>query len=143
MFSKSFALFGGVLMLVIALWSLIPGQQGPNAALPALKLEASYGLFLGLLPMNILNKMALLVFGTAGLICSHQKTDYFSVQYSKIVFIVFGVLAVAGTFPLTSTLGGYWPLFGSEIIAHGAFALIAGGCAVADTRGSGQKAVHA
>lgn len=143
MFSKSFALFGGVLMLVIALWSLIPGQQGPNAALPFLKVQASYGLFLGLLPMNIFNKVALLVFGTAGLICSHQKTDLFSIHYAKVVFFVFGVLAIAGLIPATNTLGGLWPLFGSEIVAHGFFALIAGGCAVADTRGSTRPVVHA
>lgn len=143
MFSKSFALFGGVLMLVIALWSLIPGQQGPNAALPYIRIQESYGLFLGLLPMNIFNKVALLVFGMAGLICSHQKTDVFSIQYAKVVFFVFGLLAIAGLFPETNTLFGLWPLFGSEVIAHGFFALIAGGCAVADTRESTRPAVHA
>jgi hypothetical protein len=107
--------------------ALIPALYDyPNAGLPALRLENSYGLFLGIFPMNILNKLALILFGAAGILVSQLPTTSLpaSVKWSRWVFAVMGIAAVLGFFPQTNTLGGYWPLFGSEIWVHGIFALL-------------------
>lgn len=133
--SKLFALYGGFLMLFLGVSALIPGLEGSAANLPDLKVETSYGLFLGLLPINIFNKMALIVFGIWGIASSRQNLMNYSVNYSKVVFFVMGTLAILGVFPQTNTLGGLWPLFGGEVIAHGLFAIIGGTCALADTKG--------
>ena len=67
MYPRRFALVGGSLMLAIGLISLIPALQGSVDRLPVLNVETSYGLFLGLFPMNIFNKAALIIMGLAGI----------------------------------------------------------------------------
>ncbi|MBX3018155.1 MAG: DUF4383 domain-containing protein [Bdellovibrionaceae bacterium] len=126
MHPQRFALFGGILMLVIGAVALIPALVGSNASLPPLMNETSYGLFLGFFPMNVFNKIALITFGIAGIVASQMKGTELpsSIRYSRIVFFVFGALAVLGLIPATNTLFGYWPLFGGEILAHAAFALV-------------------
>ena len=121
-------------MLIIGVLSIIPGLEGPTSTIPMLKVNTSYGLFMGLLPMNIFNKIALIAFGVAGIAVSRKATVNESVTDCKIVFCVMGTLAVLGAFHTTNTLGGYWPLFGGEILGHGLFALAAGACAVADAQ---------
>lgn len=124
---RKFALFGGALMLLMGAVSLIPALYDyPAAMLPALKIENSYGLFLGIFPMNIFNKVALIVFGAAGIIVSQLATTALpaSVKWSRWVFGVMGVAAVLGLFPQTETLYGYWPLFGAEVWTHGVFAVL-------------------
>lgn len=75
--------------------------------------------------MNIFNKAALLIFGIAGVWAyfTPENNLYYTSLYAKVVFWVMGALALLGLFPQTNTLFGYWPLFGFEIIAHGAFAI--------------------
>ena len=126
MSTRNFALIGGIVMLVMGLLALVPNLNGSAESLPVLYVNDSYGLFLNVFPMNIFNKIALIVFGVAGMGC------YFSSRYSyrlssifaKTVFWVMGTLAILGLFPETNTLSGYWPLFGAEVFAHGSFAVI-------------------
>ena len=61
--AKNFALVGGIVMLVIGALSLIPAFTGLAFGLPLLKIETSYGLFLGIFPLNIVNKAILIGFG--------------------------------------------------------------------------------
>lgn len=127
MHPKQYALYGGILMLVMGALALIPAlYEYPATVLPALRLENSYGLFLRIFPMNILNKLALIIFGAAGIFVSQLPTTSLpaSVKWSRWVFAVMGIAAVLGLFPSTNTLGGYWPLFGNEVWAHGIFALL-------------------
>ncbi|MBC7421167.1 MAG: DUF4383 domain-containing protein [Bdellovibrio sp.] len=126
MFPKRFALTGGIIMLAIGIISLIPQMVGSIQGLPALNLEQSYGLFLGLFPMNILNKVTLIVFGLAGIYSASKKfTDLpASIKFSRYVFGVMGALAILGIIPQTNTLFGYVPLFGNEVWAHAAFAVL-------------------
>ncbi|MGE3261669.1 MAG: DUF4383 domain-containing protein [Bacteriovoracia bacterium] len=124
---RNYALFGGILMLVMGAVSLIPALYDyPAAMLPALNLETSYGLFLNLFPMNIINKVVLILFGVAGIIASQRPTTALpaSVKWSRTVFVVMGIGAILGLFPQTDTVYGYWPLFGAEVWAHGIFALL-------------------
>lgn len=123
---KKFALIGGIVMLAMGAISLVPSYVGFSDGLPLLNLDTSYGLFMGYFPMNIVNKVALIVFGFAGIIASSLKYNALprSILFSRVVFFVMGAAAILGLIPQTSTFFGYWPLFGGEVIAHAAFAVI-------------------
>ncbi len=120
---RRFALIGGVVMFVMGILALVPDLSRTAAYLPDLQVTNSYGLFLGLFPMNIFNKVALIAFGCAGVICARTESPLAAVRYARTVALVMGVLAIFGFIPGLNTLYGYWPLFGGEILAHGAFAI--------------------
>ncbi len=128
MAAKKFAYIGGVIMLLIGLLSLIPGFEGSLTDLPLLKVNLSYGLFLSLFPMNIFNKVALILFGLGGILISKRDENASSINYARTVFFTMGALSLLGLSYSTNTLNGYWPLFGYEALAHGFFALVAGYC---------------
>lgn len=125
---RKFALIGGIVMLAMGLLSLIPALYlyPQNVELPGLMVQTSYGLFLGIFPMNIFNKVALILFGLAGIGATRAPTTSLpkSITWSRWVFFVMAPLAVLGLFPQTNTLNGYWPLFGAEVWAHGIFAIL-------------------
>ncbi len=121
---KRFAFISGLIFLLMGVSSLIfPGAIDP---LPTLKIETSYGLFLGIFPMNIFNKIALILFGIAGLRAASDKFASFplSIFFSRAIFFVMGIAAILGLIPQTNTFFGYWPLFGNEVFAHGLFAIL-------------------
>lgn len=128
--AKKFAYWGGLVMLAMGVFSLIPGLVGSTEGLPALFVETSYGRFLNIFPMNIFNKVALILFGIAGLMVSQTSIHSITKSrfYSRIVFYLMGTLAIFGLFPQTNTMFGYWPLFGAEVFAHGALASIGAYC---------------
>lgn len=134
MYSKYFSLYGGVLMLMLGLIALVPILQGSAEGLPQLKVDTSYGLFLGVLPINVFNKFALIGFGLVGLWSSGKSSPRYSILYCQVVCYSMGALAVLGLFPATNTLGGIWPLFGAEVFAHLSFAVVAGMCAMMDLK---------
>ncbi len=123
---KKFARYGGLLMLVVGLLSLIPAMVGPTEGLPLLSLNTSYGAFLNLFPMNIVNKVLLILFGLGGLWAAADSAHSLprSIVFSRIVFVAMGVAAILGTIPELSTFFGYWPLFGYEAVVHGVFAIL-------------------
>jgi hypothetical protein len=131
MYSKYYALYGGILMMILGLFALF--FQGTPQGLPELKVDLSYGLFLGLLPINIFNKFALIGFGIIGIYCSGKSNSY-SIFYCQTVCYAMGALSLLGMFPATNTLGGIWPLFGAEVFAHMLFAVVAGMCAMMDLK---------
>jgi len=123
MAAKKFALIAGSLMLVMGLAAMIPALSSFPTWLPRLQLETSYGAFLDLFAMNIVNKVALLAFGIAGILVARGSVEASaSVMWSRVVFVVMGIGALLGAIPATSTLFGYWPLFGAEIAVHALFA---------------------
>jgi len=128
MHPKQFALIGGVIMLVFGAVAFIPAlsTSPADAGLPLLNLETSYGLFLDIFPMNVLNKLALVVFGLAGISSANRLTTNLpaSINFSRWVFAVMGIAAVLGLFTQTDTLAGYWPLYGAEVAMHAVFAAL-------------------
>ena len=128
MSAKKFALYGGIIMFTMGLVAIIPGLEGSKEGLPELKLDTSYGAFLGLFPMNIANKIALLSFGIAGIAVGRISDKAYSIHYARLVFFVMGAAAILGVYDSTDTLFGFWPLYGGEIIAHGLFAVLGGIC---------------
>lgn len=126
--AKNFALVGGVVMLVIGALSLIPAFTGLAFGLPILKIETSYGLFLGVFPLNIVNKAILIGLGLWGIAAASDPVLSIprSVSFSRWVFALSAVFVVLGLFPQTNTLFGYAPLFGAGIWLHGVMALLSG-----------------
>ncbi|MFL5814165.1 MAG: DUF4383 domain-containing protein [Bdellovibrionia bacterium] len=126
--ARKFALVGGASMLGMGITALaIPrlSRSPSEAGLPPLRVEKSYGQYLGLFPLNVFNKVALTAFGLAGILSyfSDQKVGRpVSTYYSRTVFFAMAPLSVLGVIPPTRTLFGLWPLFGGEVIAHGLFA---------------------
>ena len=113
-------------MLALGLIALVPSLSQVNNNLPLLQVETSYGLFLGIFAMNIFNKVALIVFGVAGIAAANAPTTNLpkSILWARVVFFVMGIAAILGAIPQTNTLFGYWPLFGHTVAEHGVFALI-------------------
>lgn len=140
MHTKNFALISGLVMLMMGLIAFFPTLNVVEG-LPPISVNTSYGMFLDLFPMNIFNKLALIIFGIAGVwaYSTAHRNFHYSLMFSKTVFWVMGVLAVLGLLPQTNTLFGYWPLFGFEIIAHGIFALLGGYYGYVVTR---EKVIH-
>jgi hypothetical protein len=126
MHPRRYALIGGIIMLAMGVISLIPSLSQMPADLPFLKLDLSYGLFLDLFPMNIVNKVALIVFGLLGIFASRATNTSLpaSIRFSRLVFFVMGAGAILGAIPQTQTFFGYWPLFGAEVWVHGIFAVL-------------------
>ncbi len=133
MFPRKFALFGGIIMLVIGLIALV--APGSAVGLPSLDIENSYGLFLNVFPMNVFSKVALIIFGCLGIMASREKYTSLpsSIHFSRWVFGVMGALAILGLFPQTYTLNGTWPLFGNQVWVNGIFALLGGYFGFAET----------
>lgn len=126
MHPQRFALIGGIFMALLGLVAFIPALSSYPTWLPALSLEVSYGLFLNLFAMNVLNKCALIVMGVLGIIVSQARFTELpsSINYSRLVFIVMGALAILGMIPATNTLGSYWPLFGNMVWLNAMFAAV-------------------
>lgn len=126
--AKNFALVGGIIMLVIGALSLIPAFTGLAFGLPILKIETSYGLFLGIFPLNIVNKAILIGFGLWGVAAASDPVLSLprSISFSRWVFMLSALFAVLGLFPQTNTLFGYVPLFGAGIWLHAVMALAGG-----------------
>ena len=131
--SKKFAFIGGSFMLLMGLFALIPGLTVYSKTLPALSIDMNYGYFLNLFPMNIVNKVALIIMGIAGIAASnagYQENKKISnkapVVWSRLVFYVMSLLTILGSFEQIKTFGGYWPLFGNGIWFH-ALCAISGG----------------
>lgn len=123
-----FALYGGIVMLVLGVLALFMPLSGYPPFTPDLVVTDSYGMFLGIFAMNILNKLALIAFGIAGILVSRSQTRALplSIGYARVVCVVMGLAAILGLIPSTNTLGGYWPLFGANVLEHGIFALFGG-----------------
>ncbi|MEK6554716.1 MAG: DUF4383 domain-containing protein [Bdellovibrionota bacterium] len=121
---RGFALYGGIIMLVIGALALV--APGPTENLPALLVETSYGWFLNTFAMNIYNKVALIAFGVFGIWAAKAKGRELpsSIFWAQALFVVMGVLMVLGLFTETSTLGGYWPLFGANAGLHAFVAIV-------------------
>lgn len=126
--AKNFALVGGIVMLVIGALSLIPAFTGLAFGLPILKIETSYGLFLGVFPLNIVNKAILIGLGLWGVAAASDPVLSIqrSISFSRWVFALSAVFVVLGLFPQTNTLFGYVPLFGAGVWLHAVMALLGG-----------------
>jgi len=125
---KKFALYGGIVMLVMGILAFVPNLYWNTGDLPVLKVDYSYGYFLGQIPMNVFNKVGLIVLGLLGITAANWRYNSLpmSINYSRFVMVLMAVLAALGLYDQTNTLFGYMPLFGANVLFSGLVALVAG-----------------
>lgn len=125
---RKFAYFGGLALLLTGIFALIPMLSSLPDDFPALEVPQSYGLFLGLMPMNIFNKLAFVALGAMGLFAATSPLRGLpaSKWFARIVACAAGTSAILGLIPATYTLGGYAPLFGLNVVVHAVLAAVGG-----------------
>jgi hypothetical protein len=122
-FTRYFALIVGAAFTLAGIAGFIPfftPHAPPDA--PHLIVNTSYGLLLGLFPVNIIHNLFHFTVGITGL--SAFRSYPSSLQFSRFLGITLGVLTVMGLIPSLSTGFGLWPLYGHDIWLHGLEAVI-------------------
>jgi len=123
--TRYFALGLGAIYILIGIAGFIPAlYTSPAANAPHVDATANYGYLFGTFPVNALADVLHIVVGVIGVACfaSFAAARY----YARGLFLVFGLLAVAGFLPHANTLYGLVPIFGSDTWLHFATA-VAGG----------------
>lgn len=124
---RKFALFGGLIMLLIGIFALMPAfSEMEIVGLKPLDIESSYGMFLMTFPMNIVNKLVLILIGGLGIRCATDSTRglSLSVKWSRGVCYLFGAFAILGIITPSNTLFGLAPLHGANIALHALYAIL-------------------
>ena len=126
MHPKTFASVSGILLLVTGVLALLPSMVGSVEGLVPLSLDNSYGMFMGFMPLNLMSKVALILFGITGLYASRNLGRELpsSIAYSRAVFILMGALSIMGLIPSTNTFFGYMPLYGANSAFFGVISLM-------------------
>lgn len=99
---------------------LFTSHPAPEA--PHLLVETSYGLLLGLFPVNIVHNLFHLGVGIAGLLAF--RTYASAVQFSRFLGIALAILTLMGMVPALQTGFGLWPLYGHDVWLHGLEAVV-------------------
>lgn len=121
--TRYFALVFGIIYVLVGILGFIPGALTPATGAPPLAVETLAGRLLGLFPVNILHTLVHLLLGIWGIL-AYRSFDTARV-YARSLAVIYGVLAILGLIPATSTLFGFVPLFGHDIWLHAGTAIIA------------------
>src|SRR6476620_7040709 len=105
LYARKFALIMGIVLLALGVLAFIPGLLNTNPEnLEPISVNAGYGYFLNFLPVNILNKVALIVLGIAGIVASRNIDSVRpSIVWSRWLFAIFGLFSIMGMFESTDT----------------------------------------
>ena len=122
-FTRYFALVVGVAFTLAGIAGFLPffTPHAPPEA-PHLIVETSYGLLLGLFPVNIIHNLFHFGVGMMGVLAFRSYPS--ALQFSRFLGVAIGVLTVMGLIPPLSTGFGLWPLYGHDIWLHGLEAVI-------------------
>lgn len=124
MFTRYFALGVGVAFIAAGIGGFVPlFTTNPPAGAPHLWISASYGLLLGLFPVNVLHNIFHILAGIAGVLAYRQAS--YARRYCQGFALVVGSLAIFGLLPGFQTLFGLMPLFGHDIWLHALEAIAA------------------
>jgi len=122
-FTRYFALVVGAAFTAAGVAGFIPfftPHASPDA--PHLIVDTSYGLLLGLFPVNIIHNLFHFAVGITGLAAFRSYPS--SLQFSRFLGIVLAILTIMGMVPALNTGFGLWPLYGHDIWLHGIEAVI-------------------
>ena len=114
-----FALGLGIVFLLIGIMGFIPAlvtEPRVSAEAANLGVANGYGYLMGLFPINVLHNIVHITFGLAGILTSISLGS--ARLYSGIVGLSYGLLAVMGLFPATSSTLGLIPIFGNDVWLH-------------------------
>ena len=122
-FTRYFALVVGAAFTLAGIAGFLPFfTPHPPPEAPHLIVDTSYGLLLGLFPVNIIHNLFHLAVGVTGLLAFRSYPS--ALQFSRFLGIALGVLTIMGIVPALSTGFGLWPLYGHDIWLHGLEAVI-------------------
>lgn len=124
LFTRYFALVVGIAFTAAGIAGFLPlfTLHAPPGA-PHLIVNTSYGLLLGLFPVNILHNLFHFGWGITGILAS--RTDPSALKFSRYFGVTLAVLTIMGLLPAFSTGFGFMPLYGHDIWLHGLEAVIA------------------
>ena len=111
--TRYFALGLGAIYILIGIAGFIPAlYTSPAANAPHVDATANYGYLFSIFPVNALADILHILVGVIGVACfaNFAAARY----YARGVFLIFGLLAVAGFLPHANTLYGLVPIFGSD-----------------------------
>jgi hypothetical protein len=122
-FTRYFALVVGGAFTLAGIAGFLPlFTTHPPADAPNLIVGTSYGLLLGLFPVNIIHNIFHFGVGILGLLAF--RTFPAALQFSRFLGITLAILTVMGMIPALRTGFGLWPLYGHDIWLHGIEAVI-------------------
>ena len=115
--TRTFAMVWGIVFLMIAATSLIPGLlQSPAPNDPNLAVDAMHGRALGLFPVNLLHTLVHVIFGVWGLLASRRLGS--AKNYARITAVIYTVFVVMGLIPGMDTTFGLVPLHSNDVWLH-------------------------
>jgi Domain of unknown function (DUF4383) len=123
--TRLFALGLGLFYLIVGIVAFVPAlYTAPGASAPHVDVTTSYGLFLGLFPVNAVIDSINIVIGLAGILASARVAS--ARYYCMLMFLLFGLSTIAGFLPQANTLWGAAPLWEYDTWIHAGSALAAG-----------------
>jgi hypothetical protein len=121
--TRYFALIVGAAFTLAGIAGFVPfftPHVPPDA--PHLLVDTSYGLLIGLFPVNIIHNLFHFGVGVLGLLAFRSYAS--SLQFSRFLGLTLAVLTVMGLIPAFNTGFGLWPLYGHDIWLHGVEAVV-------------------
>lgn len=123
--TRYFSLIVGIFFVLAGIGGFLPFiTQPPPGNAMHLHLTTSYGLLLGLFPVNILHNIFHFVVGLLGLLAYRQFST--SRMFARSLSVVLGILTLMGLIPSLNTMFGWLPLYGHAVWLHGLEALVGG-----------------
>lgn len=121
--TRYFALVVGAAFTLAGIAGFLPFfTVHPSPEAPHLIVDTSYGLLLGLFPVNIVHNLFHFGWGVTGLLASRAYTS--ALKFARYFGVTLAVLTVMGLIPALRTGFGIMPLYGHDIWLHGVEAVI-------------------
>jgi hypothetical protein len=116
--TRTFVLVVGAAFVLAGIAGFLPFlTTHPPADAPHLLVDTSYGLLLGLFPVNIIHNLFHFGMGVLGVLAFRSYSS--ALQFSRFLGITLGVLTIMGLIPALQTGFGLWPLYGHDVWLHG------------------------
>lgn len=142
--TRYFALFIGIIYLLVGVAGFFSALATDPDGGRDLAVDASYHHLFGLFPVNVLHNIVHLLIGVAGVVAYRSFSD--ARLFSRALAVIYAVLAVFGLIPGLNTLFGLVPLYSHDIWLHAVTALAAayfGWFAPAPQRGERHSSIAA